>query len=344
MLAGICKLVYYSIQKNINNQGKLMLSTDEIKQPYWPTLKLILSSLIVFSFYLKQSQIHDFSLLINVFDLTLIPMFVFIVAFISKKATWESWRNNLLAALVIYGTFQTIDMIPLYYSGQFDLNTYLIFPQNGVWFFLATPIWQAFFLLLPSYIKNNKLILLSLLFVSVLLSYITKGYETKLSTFFAIVQYFPFFIIAYLVDQRAIAKFKGKSPLVIILLSLLSLYILYYYSYVNSFFIKKLELNILIVNLITYIISLLVGVILSAGIISVAPTTPKYASIANNALGIYLIHPIICFILLQGIVFFHLSLTFPMVLALTVITISLSLLLASIKVIHWFISPTFNAR
>ncbi len=344
MLAGICKLVYYSIQKNINNQGKLMLSTDEIKQPYWPTLKLILSSLIVFSFYLKQSQIHDFSLLSNVFDLTLIPMFVFIVAFISKKATWESWRNNLLAALVIYGTFQTIDMIPLYYSGQFDLNTYLIFPQNGVWFFLATPIWQAFFLLLPSYIKNNKLILLSLLFVSVLLSYITKGYETKLSTFFAIVQYFPFFIIAYLVDQRAIAKFKGKSPLVIILLSLLSLYILYYYSYVNSFFIKKLELNILIVNLITYIISLLVGVILSAGIISVAPTTPKYASIANNALGVYLIHPIICFILLQGIVFFHLSLTFPMVLALTVITISLSLLLASIKMIHWFISPTFNAR
>lgn len=321
-----------------------MLSTDEIKQPYWPTLKLILSSLIVFSFYLKQSQIHDFSLLINVFDLTLIPMFVFIVAFISKKGTWESWRNNLLAALVIYGTFQTIDMIPLYYSGQFDLNTYLIFPQNGVWFFLATPIWQAFFLLLPSYIKNNKLILLSLLFVSVLLSYLTKGYENKLSTFFAIVQYFPFFIIAYLVDQQTIAKFKGKPLLVIVLLSLLSLYILYYYSYVNSFFIKKLELNILIVNLITYIISLLIGVILSAGIISVAPTTPKHASIANNALGIYLIHPIICFILLQGIVFFHLSLTFPMVLALTVITISLSLLLASIKTIHWFISPTFNAR
>ncbi|VTP81871.1 Uncharacterised protein [Proteus vulgaris] len=89
-----------------------MLSMDEIKQPYWPTLKLILSSLIVFSFYLKQSQLHDFSLLIDVFDLTLIPMFVFIIAFISKKGTWESWRNNLLASLVIYGTFQTIDMIP----------------------------------------------------------------------------------------------------------------------------------------------------------------------------------------------------------------------------------------
>ncbi|MEX9584952.1 acetyltransferase [Proteus vulgaris] len=317
---------------------------DEIKQPYWPTLKLILSSLIVFSFYLKQSQLHDFSLLIDVFDLTLIPMFVFIIAFISKKGTWESWRNNLLASLVIYGTFQTIDMIPLYYSGQFDLNTYLIFPQNGVWFFLATPIWQAFFLLLPSYIKNNKLILLSLLFVSVLLSYLTKGYETKLSTFFAIVQYFPFFIIAYLVDQRTIAKIKDKPLFVIVLLSLLSLYILYYSSDINSFIIKYLELNIFIENLITYIISLLISIILSAGIIYIAPTTPKYASLGNNALGVYLIHPIICFILLQGIMFSHLSLTFPMVLAFTVITISLALLLASIKMIHWFISPTFNAR
>ncbi|KGA56286.1 acetyltransferase [Proteus sp. G2639] len=321
-----------------------MLSMDEIKQPYWPTLKLILSSLIVFSFYLKQSQLHDFSLLIDVFDLTLIPMFVFIIAFISKKGTWESWRNNLLASLVIYGTFQTIDMIPLYYSGQFDLNTYLIFPQNGVWFFLATPIWQAFFLLLPSYIKNNKLILLSLLFVSVLLSYLTKGYETKLSTFFAIVQYFPFFIIAYLVDQRTIAKIKDKPLFVIVLLSLLSLYILYYSSDINSFIIKYLELNIFIENLITYIISLLISIILSAGIIYIAPTTPKYASLGNNALGVYLIHPIICFILLQGIMFSHLSLTFPMVLALTVITISLALLLASIKMIHWFISPIFNAR
>lgn len=132
-----------------------MLSMEKIKQPYWPALKLILSSLIVFSFYLKQSHIPDFSLLINIFDLTLIPMFVFIIGFITKNGTWKSWRDNLLAALVIYATFQTIDMIPLYYSGQFDLNTYLLFPQNGVWFFLATPIWQAFFLLLPSYIRHQ---------------------------------------------------------------------------------------------------------------------------------------------------------------------------------------------
>ncbi|HHJ1308087.1 TPA: acetyltransferase, partial [Proteus mirabilis] len=105
-----------------------------------------------------------------------------------------------------------------------------------------------------------------------------------------------------------------------------------------------LEGSLFFAKLIIYIISLLISFILSAGIIYLAPTTQKYASLANNALGVYLIHPIICFILLQGIIFFHLSLTLPMVFALTVITISLALLLASIKLIHWFISPTFNIR
>ncbi|MBS3826060.1 acetyltransferase [Proteus mirabilis] len=321
-----------------------MLSMEKIKQPYWPALKLILSSLIVFSFYLKQSHTPDFSLLINIFDLTLIPMFVFIIGFITKNGTWKNWRDNLLAALVIYATFQTIDMIPLYYSGQFDLNTYLLFPQNGVWFFLATPIWQAFFLLLPSYIRHHKPILFSLLLVSILLSLLTKGYETKLSTFLAIIQYFPFFIIAYLVDQQTIAKLRSQSLVVIALISLLSIFILYYQSNINYIILTKLEGSLFFAKLIIYIISLLISFILSAGIIYLAPTTQKYASLANNALGVYLIHPIICFILLQGIIFFQLSFTLPMVFALTVITISLALLLASIKLIHWFISPTFNIR
>lgn len=61
-----------------------MLSMEKIKQPYWPALKLILSSLIVFSFYLKQSHTPDFSLLINIFDLTLIPMFVLLSGLLLK--------------------------------------------------------------------------------------------------------------------------------------------------------------------------------------------------------------------------------------------------------------------
>ncbi|WP_245211014.1 hypothetical protein [Proteus mirabilis] len=173
---------------------------------------------------------------------------------------------------------------------------------------------------------------------------LTKGYETKLSTFLAIIQYFPFFIIAYLVDQQTIAKLRSQSFVVIALISLLSIFILYYQSNINYIILTKLEGSLFFAKLIIYIISLLISFILSAGIIYLAPTTQKYASLANNALGVYLIHPIICFILFQGIIFFQLSLTLPMVFALTVITISLALLLASIKLIHWFISPTFNIR
>lgn len=98
-------------------------------------IKIDIKLLIVFSFYLKQSQLHDFSLLIDVFDLTLIPMFVFIIAFISKKGTWESWRNNLLASLVIYGTFQTIDMIPSIIQGNLILILTLFFRKMVSGFF-----------------------------------------------------------------------------------------------------------------------------------------------------------------------------------------------------------------
>ncbi|MEY2344957.1 hypothetical protein I3679_016700 [Proteus mirabilis] len=48
-------------------------------------------------------------------------MFVFIIGFITKNGTWKSWRDNLLAALVIYATFQTIDMILFIIQGNLTL-------------------------------------------------------------------------------------------------------------------------------------------------------------------------------------------------------------------------------
>lgn len=109
--------------------------SNNITQPYWPTLKLMLSSLIVFNFYLNLADKNKVSFFISIFDLTLIPMFVFIVAFVTKNTTWKSLRLSLLSPLIIYVTFQTIDAIPLYFSGELSLKTYLLEPQNGVWFF-----------------------------------------------------------------------------------------------------------------------------------------------------------------------------------------------------------------
>ncbi|MEX6201041.1 hypothetical protein AB6G29_02720 [Providencia hangzhouensis] len=75
-------------------KNHLILNIKSVGQPYWPTLKLILSSLIVFNFYLNLVDKSKYSLLITVFDLTLIPMFVFIVAFITKNTTWKELKSS----------------------------------------------------------------------------------------------------------------------------------------------------------------------------------------------------------------------------------------------------------
>ncbi|OAT48002.1 acetyltransferase [Providencia heimbachae] len=328
----------------MNNQINLMWSAKNRNQPYWPTLKLILSSLIVFNFYLNLNDEHDFSLLIRIFDLTLIPMFVFIVAFITKNTTWKSWRNHLIPPLIIYFTFQTIDAIPLYFSGQLDLNTYLLFPQHGVWFFLATPIWQAIFLLFPSYIKNSKFCLFIILTLSLLIAYLTKDYSAKISTFFAIIHYFPFFIMAYFINEKNIFSLRKSSLFIILCIFILTISALYYQTKISDFITSIDNENIFISQFFIYIFSFLIGISLGLIIIYFALSTDKYAKTSNNALGIYLIHPIICFILLQSLKFFDIQITLPLVIILTLSTIAITLLLASNSIIHWFIDPVLNHK
>ncbi len=112
-------------------KNHLILNIKSVGQPYWPTLKLILSSLIVFNFYLNLVDKSKYSLLITVFDLTLIPMFVFIVAFITKNTTWKELKSHLLPALIIYFTFQTIDMAPLYFTGELTLKNICFLLSTG---------------------------------------------------------------------------------------------------------------------------------------------------------------------------------------------------------------------
>ncbi len=326
----------------MNNPINLMWNAKNRNQPYWPTLKLILSSLIVFNFYLNLNNKHDFSLLINIFDLTLIPMFVFIVAFITKNTKWKSWRHHLLPPLIIYFTFQTIDVIPIYFSGQLDLNTYLLFPQNGVWFFLATPIWQAIFLLLPSYIKSSKFCLFTILTISLLIAYLTKNYSSEISTFFAIIHYFPFFIMAYLIDEKYIISLRKLSFFIILCILILAILSLYHQTKINDFITYLTNGNIFSSQFLIYILNFSIGITLGLVIIYFAISTDKYAKISNNALGIYLIHPIICFILLQSLKFFDMQITSPLVIILTLSTIAITLLLASNSIIHWFIDPVLN--
>lgn len=314
------------------------------EQPYWPTLKLMLSSLIVFNFYLSFIEIHETFLLGKIFNLTLIPMFVFIVAFITKSTTWASWRNNVIPPLIIYFTFQSVDAIPLYFSDDLSLQKYILFPQNGVWFFLATPVWQAIFLLLPNQLKNNKTPLLLILAVSLVISFLTHDYQEKISGFFAIVYYFPFFVLAYLVNENFISSLREKRISIILFITILAIFALYYQFDIIEFIANNTVWNSSLYEFTIYLFNFLVSILLSATIIYFSLSTNKYAKVSNNALGIYLIHPIICFILLHGLKLLDIQTSFLMAILLTLLTVTITLLLASNPVIHWFISPVITRK
>ncbi|EOV8088119.1 acetyltransferase [Providencia sp. PROV032] len=313
-------------------------------QPYWPTLKLMLSSLIVFNFYLNLVDKSKYSLLINVFDLTLIPMFVFIVAFITKNTTWKELLSHLLPAFIIYFTFQTIDMLPLYFTGELTLKAFLLSPQYGVWFFLATPIWQAVFLLLPESFKSNKFKLSIILAISLLISYITKSYLMTLSGFFSVFLYFPFFVTAYFINNENISSLR-KAPIIsIFTITILTVLFLNYRDVFFESIFNTITPHLLADSFFIYIFNFTVSLILGLGIIYFALSTRRYEKISNNALGVYLIHPIICFVILQILNHLGIELNFTLMVISTLVTIILALLLASNSIIHWFIEPVFRSN
>ena len=313
-----------------------------LHQPYWPALKLILSSLIVLNFYFHLIDQPDILLLINAFNLTLIPMFVFIVAFVTKNTTWQTWRYSLIPALIIYLTFQTIDAIPLYYSNQLNLSIYLFFPQNGVWFFLATPVWQAIFLLLPLWVKRNKVFLVIMLVCTLSVADYVKDSITEISGFFSVIYFFPFFVLAYFISPNMIALWRQKPFTRVLALTLLTVGFLYYQNEANAFIGTLVGHSLFFSRFTTSVVSFIIGIFSGAIIIYLASASDKYEKITNNALGIYLIHPIICFALLEILKFFNIPLNFSLVTALALFTVLLALWLASNKIIHWFINPVLK--
>ncbi|QLR06396.1 acyltransferase family protein [Providencia rettgeri] len=326
--------------------GTLAIQVKNRPLPNWQTLKLILSSLIVFNFYLNVNPAvkSDYSILIEVFDWVLIPMFVFIAAYLSKGILWQGLRAHLIPPLIIYFTFQTIDAIPLYFTNRLTIEEYLLFPQNGVWFFLAVPIWQAVFLLLPSFIKNNVGGVTVTLLLSIIIAFFSKIYLSDVTGFLAISQYFPFFVMAYFCDDRKIAWLRQN--VFFIVSAVIALVVIYIYipAGIESELIKILGENQLAYHFFEHVFVFLMGVLISIAVICIALSTERFVKIANNALGVYLIHPIICFLLLTGLNSFHIEAGFPLLILLTLFTITLALFLAKNSTIHWFLNPEIRAR
>lgn len=310
--------------------------------PNWPLLKLILSSLIVVNFYLGIDSTYkqDFSLLINILNLSLIPMFVFIASYTTKSIDWKSWRLHFISSVIIYVTFQTIDAIPLYAKGELDWYVYLFYPQNGVWFFLAIPIWQAIFLFLPSSIKNNYIYLFFILIGILIFSSWLKEVFSITSGFIGIIDYFPFFIIAYFFNGKKVLGLRQRHVFPISLGVIAIIISIYFKPYLQKIILDNAILN---TDYFKNILSFVMSVILGVGIVYFSLSTKKIDNIAKNALGIYLIHPIICFILLRMLSKLNVETNILIVIGLSLLTITISLLLAKNKFIHWFLDPVLRS-
>lgn len=328
----------------MNSDVSLALNKNKSGLPNWPTLKLILSSLIVFNYYLSINLNieRDTSLLGAFFNLTLIPMFVFIAAYTTKEITWKEWRSHLLSAIIIYVTFQTIDMIPYYFSGDLSLSLYFLAPQNGVWFFLAVPIWQALFLLLPRLCLKNQFRLSIILIFSLCISFLFFEIFLLKSGFWSIIHYLPFFIMAYFFNDKLILWLRKKNILTICSIILLTIIALYFQKNTSPIFKEIFIINIMDSKLINYILTFGLSLILVTAILYLSFSSNKYENIGKNALGIYLIHPIICFIILSVLKIFNIQLDIALVVLLTLITITISLLLAKIPLVHWFLAPVIS--
>lgn len=309
--------------------------------PDWQTLKLILSSFIVFNFYLNSfcNIKHEYSILIEILNHGLIPMFVFIAAYTGKGISWHSWYDNLVPAAIIYITFQTVAAVILYSDNQLTIREYLLFPQNGVWFFLAVPVWQSVFLSLPSFMKHKINTVLVIFLSSIIISFLSIRYLADKTGFYSVLKYFPFFVMAYFFDDEKVLKIRKKPFITIITTTITTATCIYLLTTKESTLIMKINTTSLCYGFSIYLLSLFLSISISVTIICISLSTNRFIKTANNALGVYLIHPIICFYFLTLLNGLKIDTGLPLLILLTLLTIILTLLIAKNSIIHWFLNP-----
>lgn len=150
---------------------------------------------------------------------------------------------------------------------------------------------------------------------------------------------FSFFILAYFLNDKSILCLR-KGNILILSIIILFTVITLHFQY-GEFSIFK-EISIINNKLLNYILSFVLSLLLGVAILYFSLSSNKLESIGKNALGIYLIHPIICFIILSLLKYLNIQLNITLVILLTLITITISLLLSKIPFVHWFLVPVVN--
>lgn len=346
-----------------------LIASSEPK-PFWQTLKWMLSVLMVLLFFLDKiplsaisgnlSAMHESTILgvtisfseIEVsllrgillgLNMVLIPMFIFIAAYLSQGSTIKEINHGVLPAFITYSAFQLINTIPILLKGHFSWEALLLFPLDGVWFILAVPFWQWFSLWLSHF--NFHWSFKGILFLLFLGSGFWAFYRGFPYIGFALViGYYPIFYIGRQVSQAQIKSWRAIPwyYFLIFLVAVLALFMGSFLRLPMSESLIKISGISATIALLNYLLFMLFSILLGMIAIYLIRYLKVLEKIAPKALGIYLIHPIICTGLLAILHSYGITINLLLALGLTGIAVIISLLLASIMPFKWLLAPKFS--
>lgn len=311
-------------------------------KPFWQTLRFILSNLIVLSYFLvrvtPESRILDG--VVFTLDTFLIPMFVFIAAYLTQDISLKEIKKAVIPAIITCSGFQLINTIPAIIAGEFSLLKFFIEPLDGVWFIIAVPLWQGFSKM-HAELRHHPVITMIIFSI---IGFTAFFYGLPYSGLFSIVAYFPIFFLGRRITHEAIHRWRSAPiylPLLLLAIGLASAYFGFiHYPHPLSFrTLYRLPLQEAIIYYLLFMSLLgMFGMVIIYGIRYLA----FLESVAPKALGVYLIHPIICVIVLTALAHSQIALTLPVALFLTLVTIVVAVGLASIFPFNWLLAPKIS--
>ncbi len=320
-----------------------MVSENRSK-PFWQTLRFILSSLMVLTFYLENlmTKGEGVSGVLFAFNTTLIPMFVFIAGILSQGMDRKAIYQAFLPAIITCTAFQLINTIPVIIRGDFSWGNFFRFPLDGVWFILATPIWQWVSSKHAEIIGHPFITFLILLIIGFIGLYWLQPY----TSFALILGYFPVFFVGHHLTAAQIQTWRAKNPLLPMMIFVIAIGIT-----IIVFTQLPLEQDLMALyntSLLnagaTYLIFMLLNALYGAFAVYFVRYIDFFGTIAPRSLGIYLIHPILCVIALYFLQQNALVLNLPTAFFLTFLTILTAAGLASIPPFNWLLAPKLPWR
>ncbi|MDU1903242.1 MAG: acyltransferase family protein [Dysgonomonas sp.] len=319
------------------------------------SIKFVLIFLVVYGHSVQHDMKEDsFKMfLFCSFAIFVIPLFIMISGFQSKKLNWKKYKRTSISLLITYFFFQTIYYLPSMTEavlgftlvpnimGEFSLFDFLFIPTGSLWFIWGLLVWRTFIYFIIKYKINFTISMSVSLAISFALGFIRIEIPSS-----RILVFFPFFLLGYFCSNEIYQKIK-TSKLIYSLpaLLLIPIAVLLHNDSKQFFFIVFGETPYssyasMLSGLSYRIIFYPITVICSLAVLRILPD--YFYKWGNKTLGILLIHPLLVYPIYHLIIrIYNLEPNLIVdLIAATIITI-ICILLQKVKMMQYIIYPAF---